>query len=106
MAILAKVDTIMALTLTNINIGKEIGDKPTYYKKARRIYDDIDLVKKWFKNKTFNFIQLPCMLMILFLMRSLRFIYVSIYFYFVPFLCILFTEYALVTKHLKSLELN
>ena len=54
MAILAKVDDIMALTLTNIDIGGEIAANPTYYKKARRFYDDWKLLKLWVKEKTFN----------------------------------------------------
>ena len=92
MAILAKVDDIMALTLTNISIGGEIGAKPTMYKKSRRIFDDFNLVKLWIKEGTFNIIQLVSMFICLVFTRTLRFIYVTVYFYFLPFLCILFTE--------------
>ena len=102
MAILSKVDDIMALTLTNANISGDLSSHPTYYRKARRVFDDLDLIKKWIKNKTFNLIQFPAMILVLLLMRGMRFVYVSIYFYFLPFLCILFTELALVTKHLET----
>ena len=92
MAILAKVDNIMALTLTNIDIGGEIAEKPINYKKSRRIYDDFNLIKLWIKEGVFNIIQLVSMFMCLVFTRALRFIYVTVYFYFLPFLCILFTE--------------
>ena len=49
-SIVANVGNIMALTLTNIDIGGEIGSKPVEWTRAKtKVYDDIELTKQWKK---------------------------------------------------------
>jgi hypothetical protein len=48
LAIVAKVDNLMAATLlTNVDIGGEISSKPLVYVKKQNIFNDIDLIRKW-----------------------------------------------------------
>jgi len=47
MQIVAKIDDIMAMTLTNINIGGEISSQPLLYHRRQNVFDDVQLITKW-----------------------------------------------------------
>ena len=98
-SIVSKIDNIMALTLTNVDIGGEIGAKPIKFNSRSKIYDDFKLLKKWFHDKDMNIIQWVFMLMYMMFSRTLRFLYVTIYFYFTPIAVVAFVEYSAYTIH-------
>jgi len=50
MSIIAKIEGIMALTLTQVDIGGEYSANPIMYRRKQNIFGDIYLVKKWAKH--------------------------------------------------------
>lgn len=92
MSIIAKIETIMALTLTQCDIGGDYSNNPIMYRRKQNIFGDIYLVKKWIKHYQMNPLQWIVMLTFLLFNRILRFVYVVLYFYFLPFIILLFVE--------------
>lgn len=54
MSIITKIDDIMAMTLTTVDIGGEYSADPIYYTRRQNIMGDIELVKAWWKHKALN----------------------------------------------------
>ena len=93
-SIVAKMDNIMAKTLTNINIGAEMSAEPIMMRKKVKVYEDYKLIKKWKKQGKMNVFQWAGMLTMLVINRVLKFLYVTVYFYFVPILVLIMLEIA------------
>ena len=94
--IVSRIDDIMGQTLTNVDIEAEIAADPIKFNACHRIYDDIRTVKRWKNQGDMNILQWVFMVSTLIISRVLRFIYVTVYFYFVPFIVVAiaeFTEY-------------
>jgi len=47
MSIITKIDDIMALTLTSVDIGGEYAAKPIMYRRKQNIHGDFYLINKW-----------------------------------------------------------
>ena len=92
MSIIAKIEGIMALTLTQVDIGGEYGSNPIMYRRKQNIFGDIYLVKKWIKHYHMNIFQWIIRLLFLLLNRLLRFAYVVLYYYFLPFIILVLVE--------------
>ena len=56
MSIITKIDDIMSMTLTTVDIGGEYAANPIYYTRRQNIMGDIELVHVWWKHKALNII--------------------------------------------------
>lgn len=92
MSIIAKIEGIMALTLTQVNISGEYGDNPIMYRRKQNIFGDIYLIKKWAKHYHMNVFTWIFMIIFLLFNRLLRFAYVVLYYYFLPFIVLIIVE--------------
>jgi hypothetical protein len=92
MSIVANIDNIMAKTVTNFSISSEIANNPIEYKKGVRSFaGDVTEVKDWIDSGFSKLIFVPAG-MILVLNRVMTFIFTCIYFYFFPFMVLMFLE--------------
>ena len=92
MSIVANIDNIMAKTVTNFSISSEIANNPIQYKKGVRSFaGDVTEVTDWIDSGLPKLIFIPAGL-ILILNRVLTNIFTCIYFYFFPFLVLMFLE--------------
>lgn len=82
----AKTDSLMAMTLPNVDMPE-----PLEYHKYQGWRDDIAKIKSWDWNKETWFANLGLTFLVV-INRILRFTYVSVYFYFVPFLAIILAD--------------
>jgi hypothetical protein len=93
-SIVAKIDNIMSKTLTNVNMKGMMKEKPIMMKKKVKIYEDWKLIKKWKRQGEMNILQWAAMLTMLVFNRVFKFLYVTVYFYFVPFIVLFIVEWA------------
>lgn len=84
--IVAKCDSLMAMTLPNTDMPDALK-----YKKNLQIRDDIIELKSWVWNKDTFFKNLGLTILLI-SNRVLRFTYVSVYFYFMPFFAIIVAD--------------
>jgi len=92
MSIVANIDNIMSKTVTNFSIGSEISSNPITYKKGVKSFaGDVKEVNEWIEQGFSKVIFIPAGFILL-LNRILTFIFTCIYFYFFPFLVLLFLE--------------
>jgi hypothetical protein len=85
MSIITKIDDIMAMTITTVDIGGEYSADPIMYTRRQNIMGDLELIKVWRKYNFMNPFQWLVSLVFLLLNRTMRFVYVVIYYYFLPF---------------------
>lgn len=103
LSIVAKIDNLMALTVTNFSIKAEITKNPIKYKKgAKSFAGDIDEVEDWIASGMSKVIFIPAGFVMI-LNRIMTLIYTCVYFYFIPFLVLLLKEY-LAYYYPKSVE--
>ena len=86
LCIVAKTDNLMAMTLPNTDMPDAL-----FYKKNLGINDDIVELKSWQWNKDTWFKNLG-LTFLLVLNRIMRFTYVTVYFYFLPFLAVILAD--------------
>ena len=48
--VVAEVETIMAMSLRSVDIAGKMEEKPIMMRSKTKIFDDLELVKKWMKN--------------------------------------------------------
>ena len=99
MSIVANIDNIMGKTITHCDIAQEIANNPIHYKRGKKSFGgDIAELKEWMNDPSKGVIVwIPGFLMIV-LNRILMIAYICLYFYFGPFLVLLFLE-VLKYKH-------
>jgi len=85
MSIITKIDDIMAMTITTIDIGGEYSADPIMYTRRQNIMGDIELIKVWWKHNFMNAFQWFVSITFLIINRVNRFVYVVVYYYFLPF---------------------
>lgn len=92
MSIVANIDNIMAKTVTNFSIGSEIAKNPIKYKKGVKSFaGDVKEVNEWIEQGFSKIVFIPAGVILVF-NRILTFIFTCVYFYFAPFLVLLFLE--------------
>ena len=84
----AKADNLMAMTLPNTEMEEEIT-----YKKNLGVLDDLAEIKSWNWTKE-TFVKYVALTLLVVFNRLLRFFYVTVYFYFLPFLAIVAADIA------------
>ena len=93
MSIVTKMDDIMSLTLTTIDILGEYKNDPIVYTRRQNILTDYDLVKCWYNyDHHSSLFQWISSLTFLLCNRIINFVYVVVYYYFLPFLIIVGVE--------------
>jgi len=91
----------MALTLTSINIGKEMGESPLMHRRKQNVFTDMKLIKKWKKEGDMGILEFAAMIAVLAFNRLLRFIYICFYFYFTPMASVLLVELGFFRQYVK-----
>ena len=86
MAIVANADNIMAKTLQELDIGGEMGSIPLYFKRMSRVYDDWEQIKEWRNERKLSCFKRIFLTINLLIYRCIRFFYICVYYYFIPFL--------------------
>ena len=93
MSIVTKMDDIMALTITEIDMISLYKEEPISYTRRQNILTDWDLVMCWYNYDHYtNFWQWSSSLIFLIFNRIIHFIYVVMYYYFLPFFIIVGVE--------------
>jgi len=92
MSIITKIDDIMAMTITTVDIGGEYDDNPIMYTRRQNIMGDWELVKVWWQYDFMNYFQWVVAILFLIFNRTFRFLYVVVYYYFLPFAIIVGIE--------------
>lgn len=100
--IVTKIGSIMALTLTNVNVAGDMSMKPLMWGSSnQKVTKDIDEIKEWRKENKMNVLEWAGMLTALFFCMIARFIYQTVYYYFLSYFIVVivnFSDYAAKNK--------
>lgn len=91
MAIVGNAEFIISLTVNKVEMVKEMNSKPVMYDVSQEFSTDKELIELWIRHDLYNFEWFYMIFGLLF-HRILRYLYVVVYFYFLPFLVIMLVE--------------
>jgi hypothetical protein len=87
MSIVANIDNLMALTITNSAISEEMGSDPIYFNKQQKSWrGDLQEMNEWRSYKDMGPLDWVAGVFMLIFHRVFKTFYVCAYFYFTPFL--------------------
>ena len=90
MSIVANIDNYMAKTITDVNIGAEMGkEKIKYPRNGASFKADWLEIQRWRENNNLGILDWIVRLFLLAFHRVFKFFYVVAYFYFAPFLVLI-----------------
>jgi hypothetical protein len=94
MSIVANIDNLMALTVTNVSIGAEMAHNPIYFNKQQRSWKgDLQELEDWKADKNMGIIDWIGGLSLMIFHRVFKTFFIVAYFYFCPFLVLLLLDW-------------
>ena len=94
MSIVANIDNLMALTVTNMNISSEISNNPIYFNKSQRSWKgDLQELEDWKADKNMGVVDWIFGLALMIFHRTFKTFFIVAYFYFCPFLVLLLLDW-------------